>query len=217
MSPASDNVTSWTSVSTNHCSLSDYSHRSNRPTDRMRNTGNADEAERAMRRRWAGYYLRAAHQPLAATSHQKTPSVRGEPRGKSQSWRSRGSILLRKGALHPAGDDGEATGAVHGEEAEGTVEVHADVGDVVAFLWQGAGYRAEGGDGSGFEPPAKKRASTSWAPPEMASGMGLSPRQVRCRDAQESKSEQVAVGEQVVLAFDLEGGQRQFQACLWAG
>ena len=43
-------------------------------------------------------------------------------------------LIRLEGALHPAGDDRKAAGPVHGKEAEGPVEVHADIGDVVLQL-----------------------------------------------------------------------------------
>lgn len=56
-----------------------------------------------------------------------------EARHASELGSAGGSTRLER-AFHPAGDDGEAAGPVHGKEAEGTVEVHADVGDVVGQL-----------------------------------------------------------------------------------
>lgn len=49
------------------------------------------------------------------------------------SGRERVSGLLRstKGALHPAGDDHEATGTVYSKKAEGPVEIHPGVGHLV--------------------------------------------------------------------------------------
>lgn len=51
-----------------------------------------------------------------------------------RNWVVVGGSVRLEGAPHPAGDNGEAAGPVHGEEAEGAVEVHADVGDVVGQL-----------------------------------------------------------------------------------
>ena len=55
------------------------------------------------------------------------------PRPDRSQWRERVSGLLRstKGALHPAGDDHEATGTVYSKKAEGPVEIHPGVGHLV--------------------------------------------------------------------------------------
>ena len=119
-------------MSTNHCSLSDYSHRSNQADRRLHAelTGNVDEAERAMRREvGVGCYLRAAHQPLGCYQvTRKTPSQFEGSHGASRRAGAAAAQSCWKGALHPAGDDGEATGAMHGEEAEGSAEIHPGVG-----------------------------------------------------------------------------------------
>ncbi len=55
-------------------------------------------------------------------------------------------------AFHPASDDSNPAGPVHGEEAEEAVEVHTHVGDFVACFGRcAARHRAEGGDGGGLE------------------------------------------------------------------
>ena len=82
---------------------------------------------------------------------------------------------------------------MHGEEAERSVEVHAGVGDVVARLgWCAAGYRAEGGDGRGFEALGEESSEHVLG----AGGNGerdrTQPRQVRCCGVgQQAKSEQL--------------------------